>query len=457
MRAFAIALAIVLAVPACNCGEAAVGESDAGVRDAGALDSGMGDAGDIDAGPTDGGPEDAGELDAGPMDAGPEDAGEADAGPEDAGCFAGDDGGCPPVVALTDAQVVCSGNYQPPTVVAADGVYAVGCNPMGSQNVTPEVHIVDAQGTPLATHALYTADGYYYTDIQLGFHDGLIQALYEYNCDDNGSWQVGWGWNCIDRRVYARDGGVVSPSLVYGETGHNGHPVLAWSGSGFGTAWVSYDALYFRALDANADFVDGGPGDNVLVAGSNGSDARNDARTKIAWSAAAQGYGVFAIIGTEMYFARVGPLGDIQVPATSVVGAWSQTFSGQFDVIASPDGFFVCYFDGSQVHFMKTDLQGSLVFNQVIQSGDFRFPTMFEADGLFYVTSNDANRQALLIAVDSSGSVVPERSVTLSPGTVMAFPMSAYEAASRTLSVVSSDDTAWSGGNISLRHYHLNP
>lgn len=116
------------------------------------------------------------------------------------------DGCCPPGVG-TDADndckalypagpaaTICNGAFHLPTIAAGDGEFAIGCVPDFTQNETPLFKLVDGQGNVLSTQTLLTTDGNYYNEVQVSHHDGRFQALYQYNCDDSGSWNVGWGW-----------------------------------------------------------------------------------------------------------------------------------------------------------------------------------------------------------------------------------------------------------------------
>ncbi|MGI5861905.1 MAG: hypothetical protein ACOX6T_07565 [Myxococcales bacterium] len=81
----------------------------------------------------------------------------------------------------------------------------------------------------------------------------------------------------------------------------------------------------------------------------------------IAWDGA--GWGVFSLIGYDLYFARVDPNGAVTVPLTRLTAAYSQTFGGQFQVRARGGAYFVLYSDTNPTttRLMKVSLGGTVV------------------------------------------------------------------------------------------------
>jgi hypothetical protein len=353
-----------------------------------------------------------------------------------AGAGVGTDSDCQPLYPTGAPATVCAGAMNMPTIAAGAGHFAVGCVPNGSQNVTPTVQVLDGQGAQLASHGLLTIDGYYYNEVQVSYHGGRFQALYQYNCDDTGSWAVGWGWGCIDFRQLDTQGGGLTPSLVFGEIGHNGHPVLDDSGALFGVGWVSYDSLYFRGIDQNG-LTGGDRLANVLVGQDPAhSDDRNGARTHLAWDGSA--FGLFAVIGYQLYFARVGPDGAVLTPLTRVSDGYSQTFGGQFAVAARNGAYFVAYgrASGKEIDFVKVSPAGEILAQAVVASGfDLRTAQMFEVGGAFHVLTNDASRNAVLTVYDENAAVVPGKGGVI--GTEPMFqPAAAYDPTTGVVGVV---------------------
>ena len=74
-----------------------------------------------------------------------------------------------------------------------------------------------AKGFKAVYQYCITGDGGkdYYTDIDVLFRDGKFKAIYQYNCDDNGSWNVGWGWGCVNFREYTTDGALSGANLRF--------------------------------------------------------------------------------------------------------------------------------------------------------------------------------------------------------------------------------------------------
>ncbi|EYF04122.1 hypothetical protein [Chondromyces apiculatus] len=375
-----------------------------------------------------------------------------------AGQMVGTDGDCEPLYPLGSAVTVCTGAFQAPSLAATGAGFAVGCTPDGNQNVTPQVKIVDGAGALIAAHTLLTSDGYYYTPIQLTGHDGRYQALYQYNCDDNGSWQVGWGWGCIDFREYdPMTGALVSPSLVFGETGHNGHPVLDWSGTEFGVGWVSYDDVYFRRLDANRQLVGGGRLDNILVgADPLNSDARDSARTEILWDGS--GYGIFSVMGYRLYFARVNAMGAVVTPLVDIGSAYTQTFRGQLSAVYQNGAYFVAHLSGGSgtgVSFLKVSLTGSVLASTVVTTtGADRTVDVHAMGGLFYLVTQDGAGNAVMTVLDEAAAVVPGMSGVLGD-TPMRYPAVARDPVSGDVGVAYLS-SGW-GGAVSFQRFRQGP
>lgn len=336
---------------------------------------------------------------------------------------------------------ICTGAYHAPTMVLAEDRLVVGCMPSGSQNTTPIVKFMMPDGTLLGQASLLTSDGYYYKETRLSHHDGKFQAIYEYNCDDNGSWLVGWGWGCIELREFDDTGDQIT-AIQFGETGHNGHPVLDASGSELGVGWVSYDDAYFRRIDAARD-LPGGRGANVLLGPDPlQSDARSAARTQIVFDGA--GYGVFTIIGTHMYFSRVEASDHIAVSMKDLGAAYSQTFSGEFSAVAGPSGtYVVAYDDMTSVKLVNFDRNGDVVKSVVAQAGAYIAPQLVASGGRYYVVTEDAGGRGYLTVFDSSLTKIADGLIGGGLGRTMKYP---------TLAV---DGTTWmvayqnqQGGNV---------
>lgn len=325
-----------------------------------------------------------------------------------AGAGTNTDNDCKPLYQDGTPKTICAGPNHMPTIAAGAGRFAIGCMRRGTQQETPTVKVLDGQGMELASHDLLTSNGLYYTDIQVSFHDNRFQALYQYDCSDTGSWSVGFGWGCIDFREYDVMGAYVTPSIVFGETGHNGHPVLDYTGSLFGVAWVSYDDIYYRAIDQNRQLVGADKLNNVFVVHDPASsDDRDSARTHVAWDGA--GLGIFSIMGFKLYFTRVGPDGAVLTPLKLLSDAFSGTYSGQFAIAAKNGAYFVAFprQDLTEIDFMKVSQAGAIIAQQPVVTGtDMRAPQMFERDGLFYVLTNDANKNAVVTVLDENAAVV---------------------------------------------------
>ncbi|HEU4614388.1 MAG TPA: hypothetical protein VFS15_19970 [Kofleriaceae bacterium] len=319
---------------------------------------------------------------------------------------------------------VCDGSFHAPTLVAAEDRFVVGCMPSGSQNVIPQVKFLTQAGAPLGEVSLLTSDGYYYKESRLSHHDGKFQVVYEYNCDDNGSWLVGWGWGCIELRELDDTGDQII-ALQFGETGHNGHPVLDGHDSELGVGWVSYDDAYFRRLGADRELV-GGRGANLLLGPDPlQSDARSAARTQIAWDG--DGYGVFTIIGTKMYFSRVEMDDNVPVAMKDLGTAFSQTFSGEFSAVSVGGTYYVAYDDTTSVQLVNYDRNGDVVKAVTVQAGEYRQPQLVAAQGRFYVVTEDAGGRGYVTVFDANLDKIDGSMIGGGLGRIMKYPMLAVD------------------------------
>jgi len=352
------------------------------------------------------------------------------------------DGDCPALLFDGTPRTICDRGYQwhVPTVAAGPDRYAVGCLPKGSQNTTPYLYFTDGLGITLSTQTLLTSDGYYYKDNQLSFHDNRFQVVYEYNCDDAGNWRVGWGWGCVDFREYDTSGSLLANPPAFGERGHNGHPVLDWSGTEFGVAWVSYDDFYFRRIDSDRQLIGEDPYENIYIGKDpDQSDARSGARTKIAWDLENGGYGIFVIIGGEIYFQRISIDGTVLVSTRSLGAGYSQTFGGQFVALYHAGAYSLVYPDGEKLLFKRIGLDGSIQASVTVAGHNVRQPHMFRKGDHFYVTYNEADGHARVKVYDTSATAVPGKSGPIGDGRTMTAPVSTYDPTYGRIAIVYLD------------------
>ncbi|MBW2736930.1 MAG: hypothetical protein JRH20_31495, partial [Deltaproteobacteria bacterium] len=369
------------------------------------------------------------------------------------GGVATDDPDCPTLELVGHEHTVCSGAHQWPTVAVGGDRIAVGCMPTGGQNVTPEIKFLDGLGNLLVKQTLLTSNGYYYTDIQLTYVNDKFQTIYQYNCDDNGSWNVGWGWGCINFREYASNG-TMGASLVFGEVGHNGHPVMAWSGQEFGVAWVSYDDFYWRRIDAARKLVDADPLENTLIGyDPDRPDQRDGARTKIVWDPNTKSFATFFISDHRIFFARVTG-SSVLVAPTYIGPGYSQTFGGQFKVLYAGGAYHVLYLDPTTYDVKLVDVSpvGVRGTTKTIQSAAGRksyvHPDMVAKDGKFYIVTNDHDSAvARLRVVEPDGTQLREG--VLVAGRPMGFPVIAYDPANARFAIAYLDQL--SHGNVKLQ------
>lgn len=175
-----------------------------------------------------------------------------------------------------------------------------------------------------------------------------------------------------------------------------------------------------------------------------GADDRNGARTHIAWDGS--GFGVFSIIGYHMYFVRTDAAGQILVPLMQVTTAFSQHFSGQFKVLYKNGAYFVVYPEQSMmaISFMKVGMDGAVMATAPIVSGfDIRHGDMFEMNGLFYVLTNDAAKNAVITVLDENANVVKGMGGVIGEGP-MPYPVVAYDAATGDIGVAYNEN-GWNG------------
>jgi hypothetical protein len=323
-------------------------------------------------------------------------------------------------------RAICDGNFHAPTLVAADNRFVVGCRPSGPQNTIPQVKFLNQAGSPVGQVSLLTSDGAYYEKAQLSHHDGRFQVIYEYNCDDDGTWLVGWGWGCIELRELDDTGDQIT-ALQFGETGHNGHPVLDGHDSELGIGWVSYDDAYFRRLGPTRELVGGRDANLFLGPDPRTTDARSRARTQVAWDGA--GYGVFSIIGTHMYFSRVEMSDHIAVAMKDLGVAYSETFDGEFTAVSVGGTYYVAYDDTTSVKLVNFDRNGGVVKSVVAQAGEYRHPQLIAAHGWFYVVTEDAGGRGYVTVFDSNLSKVTGGLLGGGLGRVMVHPRVAVDGA----------------------------
>ncbi|MBV1857313.1 MAG: hypothetical protein KUG77_02800 [Nannocystaceae bacterium] len=347
------------------------------------------------------------------------------------------------------AQVVCSSasDHWPPTVAALDETFAVGCVPTGSQQMFPTVHFVDETDGEIGSDNLLNSDGYYYLDISLSSYNGRLQATYQFNCDDNGSWNEGWGWGCVDFREYDSAGQRLNNATVFGTIGHSGHPVTAWSGSSYGVGWISYDDVFFRRLDSDGE-VSGGPADNVHVGPDpEQPDQRDGARTKIVWNAERQEYAIYAISGYNLYRARVGEAGNLLgAPALLTDTAYSQTFGGQFVAAAWGEHDYLLYHDETDLVLARVFADGGMA-EVVVQEGDYRFPSMVATDeALLVFRTQPGTGFGEVLAYDPDLQALPEYTGLLGEGVEMRNPQGAVDPVSGRFAVAYND-----GDDVVLR------
>ncbi len=346
-------------------------------------------------------------------------------------------------------QTVCMGDHWTPTVAGLDGTFAVGCVPHGSQQLYPTVHFLDGMAGELAMDTLLNSDGYYYLDLSLTSHNGRLQTTYQYNCDDNGSWLEGWGWGCVDFREYDDQGSRLNDPTVFGNIGHNGHPVIDWSGTSYGVGWISYDEVYFRRLDSNGEFA-GGPLDNVHVGPDPAQpDQRDGARTKIVWNAERQEYAIYAISGYNLYRGRVSEAGDVlEMPTLLADTAYSQTFGGQFVALAWGEDDYLLYHDETDLVLARVFAGAGGMTEVVVHEGEYRFPSMvLHGETLLVFREQPMTGFGEVIAYDANLQLIPESGGLLGAGVPMVYPQGAVDPATGTFAVVYND----AGGSVQFR------
>lgn len=357
---------------------------------------------------------------------------------------------CRPASLDGTARQICeAGAHHVPVLGVGRDHFAVGCVPNGSQQVAANVKIFDAAGTVLKSYDLLTMDGYYYNEVQTSFYDGRFQALYQYNCDDDGSWRTGWGWGCIDFREYAFDGTQVTSSLVFGQIGHNGHPVLDWNGSGFGVAWISYDTLFSRLIGADRKLTGDRTANTLVQKDPKSSDDRNGARTRIHYTGG--GYGIFTIVGGQLYFTRLNAAGMQSLVYQPLGPGYSQVGGGNLSTIYDGSIYHVAYYDpvASKLVVMRVDANGKKLTSTNILDGEFRYPSMVRVSDQLYLFTHDASKQGQITVLDMMGNIVQ----TSSLGTKMTYPQAAYDATVDNLAVVYQDDS----GTIMYQHLRRGP
>ncbi len=335
---------------------------------------------------------------------------------------------------------VCSaGKHHVPVLAAGGDAFALGCVPDGSQNVNATLQVLDATGSVFKSHPLLTMDGYYYNEVQTSYFDGRFQALYQYNCDDDGSWRVGWGWGCIDFREYKSDGTELTPSLVFGQTGHNGHPVLDWNGAGFGVAWISYDVLYSRLIGADRKLVGGDRLANTMIQRDpDRGDGRNSNRTRLNHNGS--GYGAFAVFDSKMYFGRLDAAGKQQTPLSRIGSVYAHTFGGNLQSLFTGGVYYLTYYEPTAMKlvFTRVDATGKLLGSTDILGGEFRYPSLLRLGDRFYVFSHDGAQQGQVHVFDAAGKLVTQNPL----GAKMIYPQAAYDSVNDRLGVVYQDGDA---------------
>jgi hypothetical protein len=332
---------------------------------------------------------------------------------------------------------VCDGSYHAPTLGLAAQRLVVGCLPAGSQTTTPIVKFMTEAGAPIGSTNLLTTDGLYYKESRITHEAGKFQVVYEYNCDDTGSWLVGWGWGCVDLREYD-DNGDVLKSIQFGQSGLNAHPVLAADSAGeFGVAWVSYDDAYFRRIPADYS-LPGGPSTNIFLGPDPlQTDSRSQTRTQIAWDG--DGFGVFTIIGAHLYFSRIETGDHVEVSMKDLGAAYSDTFQGELAAVSIGGTYYVAYDDTMSVRLTNFDRNGDVVKTVVAQAGAYSAPQLVTSGNQLYVTTQDAGGRGYITVFDASLTKLAGGLIGGGLGRTMVHPTLAVDGATWIVAYTDSD------------------
>ncbi|MCR9166013.1 MAG: hypothetical protein ACE37F_17125 [Nannocystaceae bacterium] len=365
-------------------------------------------------------------------------------GPAESSSGSGDDssgstGGLGPVFPdwadLQLEQSICDGaSYYTPTVAGHDEVFAVGCV-RDSGSSAPQLYFVSGtEGVLGQDDTLLARNGNPYLDVALTAWDGRFQASYQHRCT-----HLPTNSGCIDVRVYEGLGSRVNDETIFQNSNHNGHPVMAWSGSSYGVAWVSYDDVYFRRLDDSGNSTADG---NVLVGPDpEQPDQRDGARTKIVYHPGLQEYAIFVISGYNLYRGRVSEAGDVlEAPTLIADQAYSQTFNGQFVAAALGDEDYLLYHDETNLVLARVFPEDGGMSQVVVQEGEYRFPSMVAyEDTLLVFRQNPETGFGEVLAYDPDLQALPELSGILGDGEPMIYPQGAVDRETGTFAVVYQD------------------
>jgi hypothetical protein len=344
---------------------------------------------------------------------------------------------------------VCQGDHWPSDIAANEGLTLVGCVPKGSQRVIPSLKFYNTNLELTSSQDLLQSNGYNYHDIFLSSHRDGFQAIYQYNCDDSRPWQVGWGWGCIDFREWTITGQALFMPLVFGRTGHNGHPVIDYNGDSFGAAWVSYDDFYFREITSDGRLVGRERTDNIIIGiDPHQSDSRDGARTQIVWNESLQQYGVFNISGKGLFFTTIDRTGvKIQDTIQIETKAYANYAKGQIKAVATGDSFSVLFYDYRDLVIARYAATGQKLNSVIVLEGDrvfpsplthqLDFPNMTATDKtLLVVTSEPDTNFGKVFAYDFELKPIAHMSGLIgAPPLVMFHPRTAYDKATGELVV----------------------
>lgn len=337
-------------------------------------------------------------------------------------------------------KIICMDRNWPPTIAAGGSNYIIGCTSNNDEKEIPGIKIVNSKAQIIHEHTLKQSNGNEYHRTSLSSFNGRFQAIYSYNCKDDGSYEIGWGWSCLDFREYSFNGNKATSPIIYGQDGLNGHPVLAWSGTNFITTWVNYDKILFRGIGADRNLIGKYPNkNNLLMKNPENIDERNNARTKIIWNKVKQEFGVFIIMSNKMYLIKLEKNGIIKKEKILLFNdAYSQAYGGEFNAFSMEGDYFVTYYSDTKKKTILTRISSSKnnSWKKTIRDGHYYFPSTFIKNNLIYFINTDSNYYFGQVQVyDSKSNLIKRLSSLIGNGRKMIYPQATFQQRLGTIGV----------------------
>jgi len=333
-----------------------------------------------------------------------------------------DEASCAPVERIGDPIEVCSGSprFGTPTLAASTTGFVVGCEPISHwATVERYAALFDVDGQSIAE--VTTRNGphqrQYRSPLGLYAHGGGYQLIYDYDCTSSESLETGHGQSCIQLQRFDLEGRETSAPVNFASPGWNDHPALGFDGSSLLATWSNNQRAVVRTFELDGE--DGGP--QLEVWPGPGALHSNDlaARTTLVWNG--DGYGMFRVERTDLYFGEVSAEGEVIRPLTRVESPryYADAFNGAIEAVYDRGRYVLLAARNSSTWPGTMDRvslealeDGEVVDGIEIETPLSRFPTMVHQDGRFFVFTTDGSN-LVMTGIDDAFDIDEDRSAVL--------------------------------------------